>query len=219
MPRGKKDDLPVKKGKASKKVVEESEEEIDDEIIDEEPVVKKGSKKGAKTSASTAKKSSKKAKPAKDEDDEDELSEIDIDDEDAPDEEEEDQEEDHDEVVHSAAGHGAHQERPPVPRKVIDPKTPIGQLNIEDVLGHLINVGTETLNPQLKYGAINLLNQLTGRRRPFRPNNNGNTRGGFQQRGPGGNGPNGGGRGFVPRRNFADIDQDLYPKGKQQNSD
>jgi len=89
------------------------------------------------------------------------------------------------------------------PRRIVDPKTPIGQLNIEDILTHLIKVGSDTLNPQLKYGAINLINQLTGRRRTGGNGLNGNKnnfqRGGFgaapngfRARGRGGQGGQGG---------------------------
>ncbi|MEM0353991.1 MAG: hypothetical protein QXW79_00280 [Thermoplasmata archaeon] len=55
--------------------------------------------------------------------------------------------------------------------KVVDPKTPIGELKTDDILTYLIQVGKDTLNPQLKFGAYNLLMQLTGRRRiyPFPP--------------------------------------------------
>ena len=64
-------------------------------------------------------------------------------------------------------------------RKVIDVRVPIGELGIEDILSHLIEMGHKGLNPQLKQGAIQLRNQLQSRR-PYNQN--------FQQQ-----------RNFVPR--------------------
>ncbi|MEM3061961.1 MAG: hypothetical protein QW303_00245 [Nitrososphaerota archaeon] len=55
------------------------------------------------------------------------------------------------------------------PTKVIDPKTPIGDLKTDDILTYLIQIGKDTLNPQLKFGAYDLLMQLTGRRRRYPP--------------------------------------------------
>ena len=64
-------------------------------------------------------------------------------------------------------------------RKLVNPNTPIGELGIEDILSHLIEMGHKGLNPQLKQGAIQLRNQLQSRR-PYNQN--------FQQQ-----------RNFVPR--------------------
>ena len=53
--------------------------------------------------------------------------------------------------------------------KVIDPETPIGELSIDEILSYLINLGKESLNPGLKMGALNLLRNLKGNKKP---NNN-----------------------------------------------
>jgi hypothetical protein len=103
------------------------------------------------------------------------------------------------------------------PRKIIDPKTPIGQLSIQDGLSYYIQLGEESCNPQLKYGALNLLKQLTGKQRRYPPrygsksNRNFNPRGGFQQY-RGGNNGNGGGRGtYKPQyRAVPNSNEDLY---------
>ena len=167
MPRHKKSDESSSK-KKSRKVVEDDVDEIEDEIIDDSP--KKTRK--AKENKPTTKKSSRKAK----ETDEDELSDIDVDEENSGDTAE------NDEVIEGGP------QRKPIQRKDINPDTPIGELKTDDILSYLINVGTDTLNPQLKYGAIGLLNQLTGRRRrqPVYGSKSRNFgRGGYVQRGRG----------------------------------
>jgi hypothetical protein len=105
------------------------------------------------------------------------------------------------------------------PHKEINPRTPIGDLKIEDVLGFLIQTGAQTLNPQLKYGALNLLQQLTGRRRrrPGPPPHRGgyqNQRGGHFQGPPGGRRGNGPTMGQpMPRgnRQMGGQTDELYP--------
>lgn len=176
-----------KKGQdtTSRKKKKEIEEEVEDIINDDDEEEDETPKKSKKETS----KSSKSKKSKKADEDEDELSELEgVDDEELPVESNE-----NDEVATSQRS-----EKRPV--KIIDPKTPIGSLKTDDILSYLIQVGTDTLNPQLKYGALNLLQQLTGRRR--RPmygskSNRGFPRGGggFQQRG----GRPNGGRGMMQR--------------------
>ena len=181
--------------KRNKKIVEEEEEEeenIEDEIIEEEPPKRKSSKKVVVKG--------KNNKKGKKDEDEDELSDLDVDEEDQPAIESAEND-----VVISSQIHDRQ------PRKMIDPKTPIGQLSIQDGLSYYIQLGEDSCNPQLKYGALNLLKQLTGRRRNG-PQNFGSKsnhggfvpRGGFQQRG-------GRGAGQRPR----DTDTRLGGRGPQ----
>ena len=161
MPRPKKFEEPASKRKG-KKIVEE-----EDDIIEEEVNSPKKTRKAA------PKPKARKGKKVESEE-EDDLSELDVEDEEAPAESGE-----NDEVVSNNA-----QVRQP--RKVIDPKTSIGKLKPDEILNYLIQLGADTLNPQLKFGSINLLNQLTGRR--GRPPPYGSNRGNFGQRGGGGGG-------------------------------
>ena len=181
MPRGKKTPTNNKKELKKKTKKDEDEEDSLEEIIedDEEEAPKKTKKK-------TAQKSKGKSKKAESEE-EDELSDIDDEEDDnSPLETNE-----NDEVVTSNKP-----DRPPI--KVVDPKTPIGKLKTDEILSYLIQQGTDSLNPQLKYGALNLLKQLTGRQRRPQPSfqtggrGNFNPRGSFSQRG---GRPNNGGRG------------------------
>lgn len=155
MPKSKKETSNSSKRRSKK---EEDDEEQEVEIEENESKKKSTSKKPSKTSAKSKKsdKSDKSDKPDKTgNDSEDDLSDLDVD-------EEVSQLEitDNDEVVVSQKP-----ERPP--RKLIDPSTPIGQLNTQDILSYLIKIGEDNLNPQLRFGALNLLQQLTGgRRRP-----------------------------------------------------
>jgi hypothetical protein len=172
------------KKKKTKKV-----EDDDDNIIeeaDEEEETKPNKKSGGKKKKSTSQ-----------DDDVDDLSDLDVD--------EEDPQNNQDEIFE---GNG-----PAVPRKEINPKTPIGDLNIEDILSYLIQEGIKAFNPQLKYGALNLLQQLTGRRRK-RPQQM-NRRGGFSNRGGNFMGPpRGRGRGGMHNNgNQRGMQQqdDLYP--------
>lgn len=138
-----------------------------DDLIDEEDVQKKNkkdSKKGLKM------KKNKKASS----DDEDELSDIDLNEIDASSPLSE--ENNNDEMVSNKKQE--HFERHP--RKIINPETTIGELKTDDILTYLIQIGEETLNPQLKYGAINLLNQLTGKKKRHSPNY-GSKRGNYNQ--------------------------------------
>jgi hypothetical protein len=140
-----------------KKAVKEESEESEEEIIEEEsPPTKTKSKKStsSKTTSKAKKTGSKsKSKSSKaEEEKEDQLSDIEVD--------EEGSDNDNDEIV------TAKQVKPE--RKMVNPKTPIGDLKIDEVLSYLVQVAESSLNPQLKYGCINLINQLKGRRR--RPN-------------------------------------------------
>jgi hypothetical protein len=194
MPRGKKSQEPKKKNKK----VEEDEENVEDEIIEEEE--EETPKKSKKTVSKPGK--AKKGKKEESEN-EDELSDLEVDEEDGNTIESTE----NDEVITA--------QRPPI--KIIDPKIPIGQLSIQDGLSYYVQVGTDTLNPQLKYGALNLLNQLTGRRRrppqTFGSKRGGyNPRGGYVQRGGRGGG-GGGGRGMMQRnqsRGQPSNNEDLY---------
>lgn len=164
----------------------------DDDIIEdaEEETPKPKKKSGSKRAA--PKKSNKKAKEAKeakedtgsDQDDggdeDDELSDLDVNDTD---------DNAQDESLTS---------RPiqKTPKKVIDPETPVGDLKTEDILSYLIQRGADSLNPQLKHGALDLLHRLTGRRRRQPPpRNQGNFRPPF-----GGPNPNFVSRGSHPFR-------------------
>ena len=186
MPRGKKTSESV--SKKSKK--HEEVDEVDVDVDEVELVSKKTSKKSSKD------KSSKK-KPIEVEDD---LSELDIDDDDdIP---------AHESAENDTVVQTVQKEREKPVRKTIDPKTPIGELSIQDGLNYYIQLGDQTCNPSLKYGALNLLKDLTGRRRPgqnygSKSNRNGNggpqfnQRGGSQNRGRGGSQNRG--RTFNPR--------------------
>ena len=236
-PRGsKKDEAPVKKTRQPKKQVQESDEsDFEEEILEEEVVPKRGKKATvAVAPAKPAKKSTRKARPVSE--DEDELTELD--EEDLVDEVEEhhEEEEQHSQQNHQQGqaqrgfnggnGNGdrnggnnqrEHTERQPIPRVNVNPAIAIGKLGIPDILNHLINVGTDTLNPQLKYGAINLLNQLTGKARPrFDNNRRGGFNGGRGGRGAFGgdrNGGNGGNRDRQQRDGGAE--QEMYPNANR----
>lgn len=142
MPRGKKESNKKKKSKD----VEDS-EESEDILEEEEEDTPKKSKKSSKTDK----------KKKKETTDEDELSDLDVDEEDgndtAPDSG------DNDEIVSSKP------KRVEKPIKKIDPDIAIGSLKTDEILSFLIEKGHETLNPNLKYGALNLLKELTGKRR------------------------------------------------------
>ena len=185
MPRQKKTEETNTRRK-SKKVVEEEEEDVTSDEVIEEP------KSGRKT-ASKAKPAKKGKKRVEDDDeDSDELSDLPVDDIEALEDSG-----DNDEVVTNNKP-----DRPP--RKIIDPKSRIGSLGIDDILAYLIQVGEQNMNPQLKYGAINLLGQLSGRRRRppqqnfIRRGTFGSPRGTYMQRGGGGGGRGGGRGGLVP---------------------
>lgn len=57
-----------------------------------------------------------------------------------------------------------------------DPKAAIGTLKTDEILKFLIDRGSESLNPRLKFGAISLLQDLTGQRR----RGHGSKRGGYR---------------------------------------
>lgn len=188
MPRGKKTEETTRK--KGKKV--EEEEEVDDDIIEEEDQPR-GRKKAAP----------KKGKKSRKDDDEqeDELSDIDI-----------------DEEAEGAGNQDTGDNDEIVPgqkfvRKVVDPKTAIGKLKPDEILNYCIQLGEDACNPQLKFGALNLLNQLTGRRR--KPQGRGgarggyNTRGDFNQRGGGYQG-RGRGNGYPNNNQGAPRQQNQY---------
>jgi hypothetical protein len=198
MPRGKK---PQETNRRKNKKVEEEEEEEEEFMNEEEEVPKKSSNKKSSAKGKSVKKSSKRVEP----DDEDDLSDLDVEEEDTP-------------AIESADNDTVvSQKRERTPAKLIDPKTPIGELKTDEILSYLIQVGTQNLNPQLKYGALNLLRQLTGRRRPAsRPaygsksNRNNSNRGGFNSyRGRNGNNDNAGSY-KNKNRNHQDDNDDIY---------
>ena len=160
MPRGKKAQEPTTK-KRGKKVVEE--EDVDDIIEEEEeqPSSKRSNKKQSVKSSKTSKRKKQES------DEEDELSDLDVDEDDCANESA-----DNDEIVTTHK-----HERQPI--KLIDPKVPIGDLKIDEVLSYLIQLGNDTLNPQLKFGALNLKQQLIGRRRRPPQNFGGSKRNNF----------------------------------------
>lgn len=172
----------------NKKKKQVEDEELEAEELEEEET-KDSTKKNKKTIKQTKDKKKKADAEEKEDAEEDPLTDLDAEEIDETAETGESGE--NDEVVSSHK-----QERPPV--KVIDPKTPIGTLKTDDILTYLIQVGADTLNPQLKFGALNLLQQLTGRRRRTHPPSYGSKRGGYP-RGFVQRGGRGGGRGFMPR--------------------
>lgn len=168
--------------KKSKKIIEEEDDDFDQIIEEDEPVKKKSSRKSSKSKKEVVESSS-----------EDDLSDLDINESDAPPRETHD----NDVVVNSR--------RDKQPVKIIDPETPIGELKTDEILNYLINEGDKTLNPQLKFGALKLLKQLTGK---WRSSNYTSKRGydsrRFSQRG---------GRGTAGRSSHRDnqrYPQDLY---------
>jgi len=176
-------DMPKGKGKKGKSKADDG-SDTEDDVIEEEPT----------TTKKTAKKAparKKKVATDGDNDEVDDLSDLDVDEE-GP--------QDTDEVVPGSGG--------PPPHKEINPRTPIGDLKIEDIFSYLIQKGNDTLNPQLKYGSLNLLQQLTGRRRRNpgpgfgngNGNGNGNRNGRFQNQHRGGGGRGGGNFQGPPRR-------------------
>ena len=179
-----------------KKITED--DEID-EILEDDPPKKVGRKtttKGKSIKKESTKGRGRGRKNKKEEEEDDEVA-SDLSDVDVEDQENQFQEDgENDELLE------AKDVNKPT-RKPINPKTPIGDLKTEDILSYLIQIGGDNLNPQLKYGALNLLNQLTGRRgRNFQQNNRGrdfnNFRGSYNntnQRNRGGGGDRGGNRG------------------------
>jgi hypothetical protein len=129
----------------SKKVQEEEVEEIDD--LELEVVEKKPRKKATKTTKAPAKKSRSK----KDADDDDDVELMLNEDDDNDNRKAETQE---------------RAKRPP--REPIDATRPAKDMSTQDLLRYLMERGAEALNPTLRIGASNLLNELTrgpGRRR------------------------------------------------------
>lgn len=202
MPRGKKPETKNKKGK-----YHEEDDSIDD-IIEEDELEEATPKKASKKS----KKSSKGKK--KQEEEEDELSEIEVDDEDNAEDEDNVPVEtaDNDQVVST--------QKQKTPIKKIDPKIPVGELKANEILSYLIQLGDDNLNPTLKRGALNLLLELTGRRRRH-PMSQGQMRGRYNSynphfanrgRGRGGVGQMGRGHGQQMQTNtMQPMPQNLYP--------
>jgi hypothetical protein len=128
----------------------------EDEDESEEEQIKKSKKKSHKDEGH-------RSKSHKNKDDGDILSDIDIKDDG------EEIEEDHqnDEIINSKLS-----------KKRIDPKIPIGQLKPEEIFSYLTQTGVkpdeilryiaklgeETLNPQLKFGSLHLIDRLVCRR-------------------------------------------------------
>lgn len=130
-----------KKGDESKN--KKKKEDIEEELAKDE-LYKEKKKSGSKSKLKTHKKF---------EEEEDELSEID--------ERELTDNEENEQATVPSPSTRVHK------REAIDPNTPIGKLKPNEILSYLIKLGGDTLNPQLKYGSIDLLNQLTGRRRRY----------------------------------------------------
>ena len=165
--------MPTKKNETKKKTKKVVEESIDDDLIEDdsantnEPSIKKNKKGSTTTTTVAASNKKRKGSITSSSQDEtiinDENNEIDVDElsdlEVAADED--DKQNNQDEVIYGSIGSSSF-----VPKKKdVNPKTPIGSLNIEDILNYLIQEGNRAYNPQLKFGATNLLRQLTGRMR------------------------------------------------------
>lgn len=130
------------------------------------------------------KRNSRNKKKETESEEEDVLSDIDVEEDDMP-------------AVESDENDNIVSHRKQVFHKEIDPNTPIGELRADDILSFLIEMGKRDLNPQLKFGALNLLKTLKGNKRhPNRhygskgpsnnynhnnyiPNNRNNTRGNY----------------------------------------
>ena len=181
----KKKETIAKKNKSSKKNQEEDDdldlEEIEKEILEEDEIEEdsKKAKKNKKTESSKTAKKSKKSNKEEDSDDpqedednskydkksskkngkkeelEDEMSDINLEDEeidDAP--------------VIKANKQNA------LKTKSVDPKTPIGELKIDDILAHLYQRGMEEANPTLRHCAEKSYRELfyTNNRRRYPKN-------------------------------------------------
>lgn len=159
MPRGKKESS----SKKTKKVNDHSEEEDieieNEEGIDEPEAESKKSKKtkGTKTAAKKGKKE-KEEEAAEIEQGAEYLSELEDIDCEAPAAESGE----HDQVISTQK---PERSRLPV-RDPIDDTKAIKDLKVEEILQYLIDKGKEMLNPQLKNGAIVLLQKLKGTFRP-----------------------------------------------------
>lgn len=158
--RAKKTDTTTKK--RNKKVDDDEIDEIDEDLIDDEiEEEEKKPKKSQKKPTTKTKKTLSSIKSTKkvDDDDEDYLSDLDVENEDGVPESNS-----QDELMPPKRQH-----------KVIDPKSRLCDLKPDAILSHLIKVGTDELNPQLKMGALELLRSLTGRQTRSRPQYNGNS--------------------------------------------
>jgi hypothetical protein len=186
--------MPGKKSHGKKTIKKIKNISEDENLEDHEDITKKSNKKSLKTIDEKSedhddiiKKSNKKSLKSIDENTDDELSDIELNEEEVPIESD-----DNDEIATSYSTNqilSTYVEKNRLENsfgsgKKIDPNTPIGSLKTVEIISYLIQVGTETLNPQLKSGALNLLRQLSGRR-PYPLY--GSKRGGF-------------GRGFVRGR-------------------
>ena len=85
--------------------------------------------------------------------------------------------------------------------KEIDPDSSLDKLHTEDILHYLIQLGDDNCNQELKFGAINLLNRLTGKMEHSTPRY-GSKRSDYNYRGRGYFQRGRGGRGRGPPRNF-----------------
>jgi len=232
MPRGKNSKKPSKDSKKRNKTIEDEELEI--ESADDEP------KKSKDMSRDKRNKKSKKVDS--DSEQEDELSDLELDQQEAS-ATNNVMENDVDSIMNdtmditdttnmiedrhrntNSSQKSTHQQKSQ--HKMIDATIPIGQLKTDEILSYLIQIGKRDLNPKLQSGALNLLKELTGRRRhppkygskpnyhgyngygqgPY-PNHSGR---GYNQRYT-----NGGGRGrnSAPRnqmKNSEPVSEDLY---------
>ena len=116
-----------------------------------------------------------KVKPPK-KDDEDELSELELAEEDIN-QIEDPQNNKKKEDINPLEDFQNNDKRPK--KEVVNPKSPIGELSTSEILSFLIKRGEDQLNPRLRSVSLNLLLELTGRRR--RPRNYGGSKTSFNR--------------------------------------
>jgi len=172
----------------SKKIDNDTENE--DEIVEHEESVKRDKR--------SIKKGKKKTDDSDNEEQEDELSEIEVNDEN-----ENTTGGENDEIL---IGNKSNKPQ----RTNIDPKTPIGNLKTNEILNYLIQVGDHTLNPQLKFGTLELLAKLTGRRYKRYSYNGGGSKRGARSNYTGG-GRNTNTDNFQTRRNTRGVSRTENP--------
>ncbi len=132
-----------KKSELSKKKVKKVEDDLE-EVSDEEVQEEEDEKKSKKSK-------NQKNKTKKVDDEDEELSDLEVEAEDA--------------VVESTDQNDmitSNQSNFNNKFKTIDPKSRLCDLKADAILNYLVQLGNNDLNPQLKYGALNLLRQLTG---------------------------------------------------------
>ena len=181
--------------KKAKKASDSSEESIEE--IDEVPKTKKKIIKS-------------KIKPKKDSDDEeDDLSDLDVDDA--------DKNSINDEVISSYKDKRESAPYRPITYKKVDPKTPIGDLQLDSIFSYAIQLCEETFNQEIKHQCIHIYNWLVGRTRTrpqyfgskrnnngfgSKSNNNNNNGGRFNNNSGNYNNNRGRGRGTPPQRGY-----------------